>query len=85
MLAAGFGTVQPCIEATGTAPPAQRQLLPDPVIRKHRLGRTAAVILLSIGILLMLWIIAGLLMDMELLPYVDLGYAWFNRQIAPWF
>ena len=85
MLAAGFGTVQPCIEATETAPPAQRQSLPDPVIRKHRLDRTAAVILLSIGILLMLWIIAGLLMDMELLPYVDLGYAWFNRQIAPWF
>ena len=85
MLAAGFGTVQPCIEATRTAPPAQRQPLPDPVIRKHRLGRTAAAILLSIGILLMLWIIAGLLMDMELLPYVDLGYAWFNRQIAPWF
>ena len=66
-------------------PPAQQALPPDFGPKKHGFGRTAAVILLCAGILLMLWVIAGLLMDMELLPPVDLGYEWFNRQIAPWF
>ncbi len=66
-------------------PPAQQALPPDSEPKKHGFGRTAAVILLCVGILLMLWVIAGLLMDMELLPPVDLGYEWFNRQIAPWF
>lgn len=66
-------------------PPAQQALPPDSGPKKHGFGRTAAVILLCAGILLMLWVIAGLLMDMELLPSVDLGYEWFNRQIAPWF
>ena len=66
-------------------PPAQQALPPDSGPKKHGFGRTAAVILLCAGILLMLWVIAGLLMDLELLPSVDLGYEWFNRQIAPWF
>ena len=29
--------------------------------------------------------IAGLLMDMGLIPSFDLGYSWFNLHIAPWF
>ena len=51
----------------------------------HNRMQFLAVILLCAGILLMLWVIAGLLMDLELLPPVDLGYEWFNRRIAPWF
>lgn len=73
------------VGAGADMPPAQQALPPDSGPKKHGFGRTAAVILLCAGILLMLWVIAGLLMDLELLPPVDLGYEWFNRQIAPWF
>ena len=48
-------------------------------------GRLAAAIALSAGILAALWVIAGLLMDMGFLPYIDMGYSWFNMNIAPWF
>ena len=48
-------------------------------------GRMAAAIALSAGILAALWVIVGLLMDMGFLPYVDMGYNWFNMNIAPWF
>ena len=48
-------------------------------------GRLAAAIALSAGILAALWVIAGLLMDMGFLPDIDMGYSWFNMNIAPWF
>ena len=48
-------------------------------------GRLAAAIALFAGILAALWVIAGLLMDMGFLPYIDMGYSWFNVNIAPWF
>ena len=48
-------------------------------------GRLAAAIALFAGILAALWVIAGLLMDMGFLPYIDMGYSWFNMNIAPWF
>lgn len=73
------------VGAGADMPLAQQALPPDSGPKKHGFGRTAAVILLCAGILLMLWVIAGLLMDLELLSPVDLGYEWFNRQIAPWF
>lgn len=40
---------------------------------------------LSAAILAALWVIAGLLMDMGLLPALDLGYEWFSANVAPWF
>lgn len=40
---------------------------------------------LSLGIAAVLWVIVGLLMDMQLLPEIDLGYSWFSANIAPWF
>lgn len=40
---------------------------------------------LSLGIAAAIWVILGLLMDMQLLPELDLGYAWFSANIAPWF
>ena len=43
------------------------------------------VILLVLGIAAALWIMAGLLMDLNILPEFDLGYEWFNANIAPWF
>lgn len=41
--------------------------------------------ILVLGILAALWVIVGLLMDMSILPNLDLGYSWFNANIAPWF
>ena len=43
------------------------------------------VLLLLAGIAAALWIMAGLLMDLQILPQFDLGYEWFNANIAPWF
>ena len=40
------------------------------------------MILLS---LLFLWIVAGILMDLGILPYYDLGFAWFNANLYPLF
>lgn len=40
---------------------------------------------LSLGIIVTVWVILGLLMDMQILPEIDLGYSWFNANIAPWF
>ena len=40
---------------------------------------------LSLGIAAVLWVILGLLVDMQLLPEIDLGYSWFSANIAPWF
>ena len=53
--------------------------------KERRAGRVVAAIFLSMGILWLLWIAAGLLMDMDLIPTVDLGYEWFNQNIALWF
>lgn len=41
--------------------------------------------LLLAAIAAVLWVIAGLLMDLNLLPGYDLGYEWFNSNIAQWF
>lgn len=49
------------------------------------LGFGLGVGILVLGILAALWVIVGLLMDMNILPELDLGYSWFNTAIAPWF
>lgn len=42
-------------------------------------------VFLLLCIAAVLWVIAGLLMDMNLIPAVDLGYAWFNANITQMF
>lgn len=37
------------------------------------------------AILAVIWVILGLLMDMNFIPNYDLGYAWFNTNVLPWF
>ena len=39
---------------------------------------------LSLAILALLWLIAGLMMDLGIIPELDLGYSWL-RSVAPWF
>lgn len=40
------------------------------------------IALLILGILAALWIMVWMLMSMNLIPYLDLGYSWFNAHIA---
>ena len=46
---------------------------------------TLNVLLLLAGIVIALWAMAGLLMNLNILPELDLGYSWFNANIANWF
>lgn len=63
-----------------TAPPKK-----DKVSTRGSFGFRLCIFLLLLGILAVIWIILGLLMDMNLIPQLDLGYTWFNANIAPWF
>ena len=53
--------------------------------QSHGVGRGLAIAVLSVCAAAMLWVIAGLLMDMGFIPEADLGYAWFNANVTPWF
>lgn len=44
-----------------------------------------SIVLLVLFLLLLLWIVAGFLMSMDILPAIDLGYSWFNEAILPLF
>lgn len=46
---------------------------------------TMCVFFLVLAIIAVIWVILGLLMDMNLLPEYDLGYSWFNSNVLPWF
>lgn len=48
-------------------------------------GFVLGILILGVGILAALWVILGLLMDMNLIPELDLGYSWFNANVASWF
>ena len=53
-----------------------------------KIGRILFIIAISIlifCIFVALWIIVGLLMDLGIMPEVDLGYSWFSANIFPWF
>lgn len=43
------------------------------------------IILNIILILILLWFLAGLLVNLGILPEIDLGYSWFNSHIYPLF
>ena len=43
------------------------------------------IVLLLLGILAAFWILTWMLMDMTIIPKLDLGYSWFNAHIANWF
>ena len=48
-------------------------------------GWIFAVIILGISSAIVLWVIIGLLMAMDVIPDFNLGYTWFNNNIAHWF
>ena len=41
--------------------------------------------LLILLLLILLWVLAGVLMDVQLIRAYDLGYSWFNETIYPLF
>lgn len=53
--------------------------------KKSKVGLFFGIGGLSLGILAALWVISGILMSLDILPDFDLGYQWFNMNIAPWF
>ena len=72
------------------APPAlkARRLMetsePLPEKKKLRFGTVIGVILLIVLLLVSIWIIAGFLMERQILPFVDLGYSWFCSMVEPY-
>ena len=62
---------------------------PGPCHAPHPKPRRGLVLLLWLVVVLLsavlAWLLAGILMDIGLLPRCDLGYAWFNRTIFPVF
>lgn len=57
-----------------------------PVVRKkHGFWYKLGVLLVLVAIAAVLWCLAGLLMDMNIIPYIDLGYSWFNTHVVHFF
>lgn len=49
--------------------------------RRPRAAQALMTLLLALCALLALWLLSGILMSMRYLPYIDLGYTWFNRTV----
>ncbi len=69
-------------EPMGSAPRKHR---PPQAHSERRGANTVVAILIGLLSALLLWIIVGILMDLDLLPFVDLGYTWFNQNVFPLF
>lgn len=55
------------------------------VRKKSSFWYKLGVFLVSAAIAVVLWCIVGLLMYMNYIPYLDLGYSWFNANIVRFF
>lgn len=44
-------------------------------------GHGLSIVLLIIVSLLLLWVVAGVAMTLQWLPYYDLGFSWFNQNV----
>lgn len=53
----------------------------EPAPARHGAGSVIVTVLLTVGILLLVWVIVGLLMGFRILPQLDLGYTWFNDHL----
>ena len=53
--------------------------------RGKRPGAIVAFVLLAVLLVVFAWLLAGILMDLSVLPFCDLGYSWFNANIFPFF
>ncbi|MDD3920349.1 MAG: hypothetical protein PHO41_04160 [Eubacteriales bacterium] len=57
----------------------------EPEPRQKGFGYYFLTVLGFAGSLVLLWMLAGLLMRLNILPSFDLGYAWFNEALFPLF
>ena len=48
---------------------------------KSNSGHAVSIVLLILVSLLLLWVVAGVAMTMQWLPFYDLGYTWFNTNV----
>lgn len=72
-----------------TRPQAQphrpQQRAQEPERARSGFGYGFGVFVLVALCLILLWAAAGICMNMDFLPRIDLGYTWFNTQIFPFF
>lgn len=69
------------VDLTDIPPSVQASRLMEPELEipeKPRI-RFGSMIVILLLILLAFWVVAGLLMERELVPFMDLGYSWFCR------
>lgn len=63
-------------------PPEMRTTMPQNT-RRSMSGILWALV--AVMLLLLIWVAAGVLMNLSLVPYGDWGYSWFNAHIFPLF
>ncbi len=71
------------MEADGALPP-EAVSKKAPVRPKRRSGWFGKLLLFLL-LFILLWALAGVLMDVKVLPAYDLGYRWFNQTVYPLF
>ena len=71
------------MEADGALPP--KPVSAKPPVRPKRRRGWFGKLLLFILLLILLWVLAGVLMDVKVSPAFDLGYRWFNQTVYPLF
>lgn len=71
------------MQADGAFP---REPAPEkPAVRRRKRRGGFGKFLLMLLLLALLWALAGVLMDIRIIPAYDLGYHWFNQTIYPLF
>lgn len=79
------GQPQPRPRPQGSAAYAGAAPEPPTVKPRNRFGYGLGVFVLIVLCLLLVWVAAGLCMNMGFLPKMDWGYRWFNEAIFPFF
>ena len=74
---------RPRKSAPSRKPGPQDEIFDEPYREKSRggSGHAFTVVLLILVSLLLLWVVAGVAMTMQWVPYYDLGYSWFNQAV----
>ena len=79
-------TMQGTVPQARAKDAAQPELLQTPKKKKRAsTGGTIAAIVAAVLFLVFLWLLAGILMDLDVIPRFDLGYRWFNEHIFDFF
>jgi len=75
-------TAEDSAPETDAASSASEEL---PPAKKSRRGAAVAGIFLFILLVVFVWLLAGILMDLSILPFYDLGYSLFNEYVFDFF